>query len=363
MSDIAFPVKTIRWSQYEQATPILLQEENGPCPLIALVNTLLLKSDIEARTLGLNEEMTEGTSGPRTSATIDSSKLRMLLKRKVGDRVLLTDILATLGDLLFDVAAVDSSVVNNILESLPLLHTGLDVNPDLTSGGFPNDDLASQIFHVFGLNYFHGWCWQPNPEVPADQVFTEFRTFDSIQDSLLGTVPGVDDQVKQDVRLWLEENSTQLTAYGLEKLDQGMSPDLVVIFFRNNHFSTLYKANNHDFYLLITDTAFLKSNKYVWQSLISASGSEDLFFTGDFLPIVDSDDYNVDANEDDDMALVRQLQEKEDSEYAERLQRKLNSKKSSKIQGKTVSESVEPKVQADPVKDKKKKKKGNCVIV
>lgn len=359
MSDIAFPVKTIRWSQYEQVTPILLQEENGPCPLIALVNTLLLKSDIDARTSGLDEESREGLSTPHASTSHDTTKLRDLLKRKVGEKVALSDVLATLGDLLLDVTAADSAVINNILESLPLLHTGLDVNPDLTSGGFPENDLASQIFTVFGLEYHHAWCWQPTLDSAADLVFSEYKTFDSIQDSLLGSAPGVGDHLKQEVRMWLEENSTQLTPYGLEKLDLAVKPDLVVIFFRNNHFSTIYKANNHDFYLLITDTAFTKLNKYVWQSLISASGSEDLYFTGDFLPIVDSDDYNVDNNEDEDIALVRRLQEQEDSEYAERLQKKFNTRKP-KSQGTTVSEAVEAKTDT---KDKKKKKKGGCVIV
>ena len=48
---VQFPIKLINWSLDPQnqtiiTTPILLQEINGPCPLIALCNTLLLNNDI-----------------------------------------------------------------------------------------------------------------------------------------------------------------------------------------------------------------------------------------------------------------------------------------------------------------------------
>lgn len=364
MSDIAFPVKTIRWSQYEQVTPILLQEENGPCPLIALVNTLLLRSDIEARTF-LDELPIEPTEGGLTVRKIDTDKLRSLLKKRVGDRVSLSEILTCLGDLLLELKNVDSSVVNNLLENLPLLHTGLDVNPNLVTGGFPPDDLASQISNVFDLKFVHGWCWEPCLETPANRVFEELQTFDSVLDYLLGSASEVDLVAKQDVRAWLEDNRSQLTSYGLQKLDQSMNADLVAIFFRNNHFSTLYKANDHDFYLLLTDTAFLKSGKYVWQSVNSASGGEDIYFSGDFQPVLEGDDYNVDTNEEDDMLYIRRLQEKEDSEYAKRLQKSYNSKS---LKNKQPSEGLlqkqSPQATSEPIdkKDKKKKKKTECVI-
>lgn len=363
MPDIEFPVKTIRWSQYEQVTPILLQEENGPCPLIALVNTLLLSGDIEARTRDLDDTPKEGCS---SSGTLSTEKLRALLKNNTGGRVLLAELLACLGDLLLELTHVDLQVVNNLLENLPLLHTGLDVNPNLVTGEFPSEDLASQIFGVFLLNFVHGWCWEPqNGE--ADLVFLNLGTFASIQEYLLGNS---DDSTKMEVRSWLDDNSTQLTGYGLQKLDLNMKPDLVAIFFRNNHFSTLYKGVNHDFYLLITDTAFVRSTKYVWQSLISASGSEDLYFSGDFDPVVDGDDYHVEA-EDDDMRLLQKLQEEEDSEMARRMQANFDKKRSvdavkksrkTKDGQRNTTESTQLGKTGDQ-DESKKKKKDACTIV
>lgn len=383
MTEVEFPVKTIRWSQYDQLTPILLQEANGPCPLIALVNTLLLRADIEARTFDLDgpakefNALFEHTSAiediPREGSSgiadwhnkrHNTEKLRTLLKKNVGIRVLLADILGCLGDMLLDLHDVDSLVINTLLENLPLLHTGLDVNPNLFTGRFPND-MASQIFSVFNLNFVHAWCWEPCRESPANRVFQEMQTYDGIQDYLFGASTEAGTDVQNNIRRWLEVNSTQLTAFGLQKLDDHVKADLLAVFFRNNHFCTLYKANDHGFYLLITDTAFLKSNKYVWQSLNSASGGDDLFFTGEFLPIIDSSEYSVDVDEEDDRRLLQRLQQKEDSEYAKRLQKSYDYKLASKKPGKTVSEASEGgsrEVTEVRQKVKKSKKKGNCVI-
>ena len=57
---VQFPIKLINWSLDPQnqtiiTTPILLQEINGPCPLIALCNTLLLNNDIRTNSFILDE--------------------------------------------------------------------------------------------------------------------------------------------------------------------------------------------------------------------------------------------------------------------------------------------------------------------
>ena len=366
MSDIEFPVKAITWSVYEQKTPILLQEENGPCPLIALVNTLLLASDIEARTtawgkenavLPESRELGLASSSPQPNG---SARIKELLNKHVGDRVSLAELLACLGD---------ANVVSDLLESLPLLHTGLTVNPNLVSGGFPPQDLAAKIFDAFGLMFVHAWIWEPGHNKDADSVFPLLQTFDAVQDFLLTKDEETEPNAEVSaVSAWLDENSTQLTLHGLSVLDKQLPADSVAIFFRNNHFSTLYKADNHDLYLLLTDTAFTKRPDFVWQSVISASGKDDLFFSGDFTPINDElEPWALYPN--DDMAVARQLQEEEDAATAQRLQASYNTKKS-KQKGTTVSEGAKgakeqplKKASKKETKEGKSKKKGNCVIV
>lgn len=366
-TEIGFPVKTISWSHYEQQTPILLQEENGPCPLIALVNTLLLQEDIETR----NAQLTDSAVG--TSALLkplDIGKLRNLLKKHAGSRVPLAKVLACLGDMLLDMAGVDSAVVHRLLQNLPLLHTGLSVNPNLVTGDFPPNDLPSEIFGVFGLPLLHGWRWHDEGLV-STPVFRELQTFDALQDFLLED--NGNDTARLEVQNWLLLNGTQLTQEGLRKLDTTMATDLLAVFFRNNHFSTLYKADHHDFYLLLTDEAFTKTSpsRYVWQSLISASGSDDLFFTGDFRPIADGEDYTLEPSTNDDLELVRRLQEDEDAAIAQQMQSNFDSRRKPKPKSRQPNGATSPLLDKKTKKQEKqensdakqKKSKPVCVIV
>lgn len=369
MAEIAFPVKEITWSAYEQKTPILLQDQNGPCPLIALVNTLLLAADIEFRTTGLLDN-------PQIALSESSSGVRELLQRHVGGEVLLLDLLTCLGDTLLEIPLVEPEVVKRLLDSLPLLHTGLTVNPNVTTGRFPPQDLAATIFGAFGLNFVHGWVHQPGElDEALEEVILRLQTFDALQDFMLTT----GESESRGIAQWLDQNSSQLTHHGLTVMDTRMEPDTVAIFFRNNHFSTVYKGDNNDFYLLLTDTVFTKRPNFVWQSLISASGTDDLFFTGDFVPV--DDGANLDP---EDLTMLRQLQEEEDAAMAKKLQLSYESGRredretsaTDRAAGRmtvsdreervtAVSENNETKAGGpqEEKKKKKKKKKSNCVIV
>ena len=53
---------------------------------------------------------------------------------------------------------------------------------------------------------------------------------------------------------FLEESASQLTYHGLCELGTTMKENELAIFFRNNHFSTIYKKNNVRYFL---------SNKYL----------------------------------------------------------------------------------------------------
>ncbi|OBA21113.1 hypothetical protein METBIDRAFT_78175 [Metschnikowia bicuspidata var. bicuspidata NRRL YB-4993] len=327
----------IRWSPYEQVLPILLQDTNGPCPLIALVNTLILTNDIEKRTVDLQEPAgpsrdLEPQAPPATAASsaqkeqqsvpgarrLNVAQLRSLLNLNIGGTVEVPQILSSLGDLLLDIPDTDSAVLNGLLESLPLLHTGLDVNPNLTTGGFDPEEMASQIFRVFGLNFVHGWCREPSGDADLDAVFARHQTFEALQEYLLTSAENT--VQKTHIEAWVQDNASQLTAHGLRRIDEKMQPDSLAIFFRNNHFLTLYKAHNQDLYLLITDDAFLKHANYVWQSINSVSGGDDLYFAGDFTPLMDGADPGEAAGVDESLVFAKQLQEKEDIAYAQKLQ-------------------------------------------
>ena len=73
----------------------------------------------------------------------------------------------------------------------------------------------------------------------------------------------------------MSESSTQLTPFGIESLVRTLPPNSLSIFFRNNHYSTLF---NHEgsLYLLVTDEGYRDIPNVVWERLDTCEGSGDL---------------------------------------------------------------------------------------
>ncbi|KAI3404528.2 hypothetical protein KGF56_002720 [Candida oxycetoniae] len=366
---VSFPIKVLNWSPHINtdssiSTPILLQDKNGPCPLIALVNTLLLKDDFQRVDVG-NDSVREV---PQDMTSLSNLKHELLKSYHKTGLIELNEVLSLVGNLLLTFAETSQNlkpeVVDKLLMQLPQLHTGLDVNPNLLDGSF-SSNLATQLFEVFGLNFRHGWVFdQPQPprivsdededlvthlnnttiiEKVSDQrrltnIIQHLKTFDDIQDYLLAQEASTLEVVQNQnlLETWLDQNCTQLTLSGLAKLDRDLEKDEFIIFFRNNHLNTLFKKGSNELYLLVTDASFQNkslSSQIVWQSLASVSGNEDLFFTGNFTPVLDIDqDLSYAANTgydntfDSDLLLSKQLQEEEDAAIAKRLQEKYSNR-------------------------------------
>jgi hypothetical protein len=86
------------------------------------------------------------------------------------------------------------------------------------------------------------------------------------------------------VRDFLETHATQLTPYGIEQLVESLKEHQVAVFFRNNHFNTLFKYENQVF-LLVTDQGYAHEPDIAWERLDSVAG-DTTFFTGSFEPFV-----------------------------------------------------------------------------
>lgn len=394
----SFQIKVIVWSEYEHQTPILLQDLNGPCPLIALVNTLLLKNEIDLRNQAFNLVEGQDQYGwQRKYDGINNLKKLLLDEHSNTGSIQLDKLLSQLGDVLLVMLEARNNDfsrehLDNLLKSLPLLHTGLSVNPNLINGSFPSGDLSTTLFELFDLKLRHGWIFNsitegnagpatdPDRDILLASVLRELQTFDEIQDFLLydhhdGTLNGKNEEIYEKqlvLQNWLENNATQLTDYGMKNLDEVLEPEEFVVFFRNNHFSTLYKKDHNDFYTLLTDSSFQKSDsshkKIVWQSFISVSGNEDLFFTGDFLPVLGDEDS---ASQDQNYLLIKQLQEEEDEALAKRMQQQYmkNNDKRTELARKSSQNifSRKEKQKSPPVSNSEnkssQKKKSTCTIV
>lgn len=379
--EMIFDTKAIGWKGDE--CTILIQNENGPCPLIALVNVLVLGN----------------WASPLTSRSV-----RAYTSGK--DKIDLATILGLLAELIIEAmeaGAKDGDKQNEselhptseALTYLPRLETGLNVDLKF-DGTFVGPELS--LFNIFNVQTLHGWiCDTQSPEWP---ILKTVGTYDRSQEILLNAREGRETNINEDVVSAMdvvepakssdagaqpsgvasrEANSgeegptdthgetgesptdlpneetqnpmkekfdqtqavavifnfmstypTQLTPYGLSHMLQAI-PDNdggLAVVFRNNHFSTLCKYKG-TLYTLVTDLGLKDTKNVVWQSLTSISGNSDNFYDSNFeIP----DLSKVKEKEDADRIRAKERQEmhNQDLLLAQQLQQLENEKEATR---------------------------------
>ncbi|XP_036949750.1 ubiquitin carboxyl-terminal hydrolase MINDY-1 isoform X6 [Acanthopagrus latus] len=240
-------VKWITWK--EKKTPIITQSENGPCPLLAIMNTLFLrwKAKLPAQTEVITTE----------------------------------DLMAHLGECVLSVTPrekADGMELNfqqnmsDAMAVLPKLSTGLDVNVRFT--GVTDFEYTPEciVFDLLDIPLYHGWLVDPqSPEMVAsvgklsyNQLVEKIIDYKHSADSSRVSEGLVAEQ-------FLESTATQLSYHGLCELNTTAKEGEISVFFRNNHFSTMIKHKGH-LYLLVTDQGFLQEEGLVWESLHNVEG-------------------------------------------------------------------------------------------
>ncbi|KAF5935495.1 hypothetical protein HYC85_026624 [Camellia sinensis] len=84
----------------------------------------------------------------------------------------------------------------------------------------------------------------------------------------------------QLIRDFLKNNASQLTIHGLFSLQDGLKERELCVFFRNNHFNTMFKYDG-ELYILATDQGYINQPDLVWEKLNEVNG-DTLFMTGNF---------------------------------------------------------------------------------
>ncbi|KAF8426710.1 hypothetical protein EV426DRAFT_641099 [Tirmania nivea] len=318
----AYQIKHITWvdptTSQARRSPILLQNENGPCPLLALVNALTL-------------------STPSSATTALTEILRV--REHVSLQLLL--------DAVFDGVVTRASTYGvdidmaDLFAFLMSLSTGMNVNPRFVFPQLPSGDdgppqlLGSfeqtremRLYNSFGVPLYHGWL--PSPSVAVYKVMQRAApTYEEVQNLLLheeiilhristahqgspeGQITRQEENVVEDagvIREWLDDSCTQLTDWGLESLTRwwggnvhdgaGASLGKVGILFRNDHFCTVMKARlpgreGGVLLSLVTDMGYGGYEEVVWESLVSVNGQGGGFLTGDYRPVGGEDGAGV----------------------------------------------------------------------
>ncbi|KAK9323901.1 hypothetical protein V1517DRAFT_319202 [Lipomyces orientalis] len=271
----AFKVKPIKWYDpygRTRESPIILQNENGPCPLLALVNTLILSTP-------------PGQNTPLSRISTTRTEINAMY------------LLELLGDLLLSSNAAEITDVNNVLSLLPSLHTGLNINPRFDGTFEESEELA--LFRAFEVDLVHGWVSDPDNRFVHNSLM-KATSYEGAQGILVAmselsakldtgeSLTAKELQTMEDGRIiehFLNQTATQLTTFGLSFLSELLLPGSFAVFFRNDHFSTIYRhPDSKQIFMLVTDDGFSTHKNIVWESLNDITGSSSLFFNGVFIP-------------------------------------------------------------------------------
>ncbi|TKA67380.1 hypothetical protein B0A49_09779 [Cryomyces minteri] len=309
-----YPIKHINWydepsRHHPRRSPILIQNANGPCPLLALVNALVLSTPA-----GVETALIE------TLRTREQVSLGLLL-----DAVFDELMSGRRGD-----AAHELPDVGDLYAFLVTLHTGMNVNPRFVASDSPPPNLVDanetlipithpasmahaqpgkfeetremRLYGTFNIPLIHGWL--PPPGSPAysscdraAKTFEDAQNIQFLEEELEqklrnhGLSSG-EQQLFEDVtsiKQFLASWPTQLTGYGLNVLSKFLRPGRIAILFRNDHFSTLYKDPRTEALMtLVTDAGYASHDEIVWESLIDVNGTGSELFSGDFRPVGNS---------------------------------------------------------------------------
>ncbi|KAL2810126.1 hypothetical protein BJX63DRAFT_434529 [Aspergillus granulosus] len=279
-----YSIRHISWKDTTgtlRDSPMLIQNKNGPCPLLALVNALVLRA--------------AGQSSPppivRALRTREQISLGLLIE------ALFDELTTRLGpdDELPDIEALS--------RFLTMLHTGMNVNPRLTleSNDMPGTFLQTEdikFYSTFGVPLVHGWIASPSTD--ASSALERIGQYHEDIQLLPFRKQELEDRVFQGAALSTEEerimgdiqaiqqftdvdNATQLSIFGLDQLSKTLQPGSFSILFRNDHFSTIYKHPLlQTLFTLVTDAGYSNHAEVVWESLVDVTGSNAGFYAGDF---------------------------------------------------------------------------------
>ena len=306
-----YQIKHFNW--YDMRTSrmrrssMLTQNKNGPCPLLALVNALIL---------GATEDM--------QAALDDALRLR--------EQVSLGLIIETLMDELLSRAAMVEGLqlpdVDELNRFLMRLRTGMNANPrfvpatesapNLMDADSPATPTARQtqstagtfestqdikLYSSFKVKLVHGWLPHPNDEA-AKAFARSAPTYEDAQAVQFGEeeleyklssggLTQHEQQVWEDItsiKQFLQAYPTQLTQHGLQSVQHTLAPGEFAILFRNDHFSTIYKhPRDQRLYTLITDAGYADRDEIIWETLEDINGARSEFFAGDFSSVSHGD--------------------------------------------------------------------------
>lgn len=276
-ADVAHPCSFIvdETGIQESDYHILLQNENGPCPLLAAANCLVLKGTITLPSNCVGAGL----------VTID--QLINILAEKILSN--------------HETGQADHHV-QEVLTIFPNLQYGMDVNPKFIAGPTGVEyTMHLNAFDLLHIELVHGWLLEPDADeydiignktynqlvnmvIEGNDAAAQLEGLHSFSGPMSPEHEALSTKATQGsiVKDFLERTGHQLTQYGLNVLHEYLKEGQIVVFFRNNHFNTMTK---HDglLHLLVTDLGYANISTVVWEKFDVISGDTE-YVNAKFVP-------------------------------------------------------------------------------
>ncbi|XP_076782346.1 ubiquitin carboxyl-terminal hydrolase MINDY-2 isoform X8 [Arvicanthis niloticus] len=214
----------IKWIQWKQEnTPIITQNENGPCPLLAILNVLLLAWKVKL---------------PPMMEIITAEQL-----------------MEYLGDYMLEAKPKEISEIQrvnyeqNMSDAMAILHklqTGLDVNVRFTGVRVFEYTPECIVFDLLDIPLYHGWLVDPQIDDIVKAVGN--CSYNQLVEKIISCKQSDNSQLVSEgfvAEQFLNNTATQLTYHGLCELTSTVQEGELCVFFRNNHFSTMTKYKDY----------------------------------------------------------------------------------------------------------------------
>ncbi|KAK7252646.1 hypothetical protein RIF29_36737 [Crotalaria pallida] len=147
--------------------------------------------------------------------------------------------------------------------------------PSSVDGSEPIYEGEECVLDTSAQNFEDG-----EPVYEGEAVLAEQADKSNLAAADVRTKSEITPQQGELIKSFLRNNASQLTFYGLFCLQDGLKEREICVFFRNNHFSTMFKFEGQ-LYLLATDQGYLNQPDLVWEKLNEVNG-DTLFMTSNF---------------------------------------------------------------------------------
>ncbi|XP_073302475.1 uncharacterized protein [Primulina huaijiensis] len=159
--------------------------------------------------------------------------------------------------------------------------------PRENQNGFKAGDSSSVLTTTIVMDSSSGILHgedEPNVFIPSvdggEPIYEEQLDKDGLDDSDLNSKDRISIRQGELIQKFIKNSASQLTKYGLFCLQNKVKERELCVFFRNNHFNTMFKYEG-ELYILATDQGYINQPDLVWEKLNEVNG-DTVFMTGNF---------------------------------------------------------------------------------